>query len=100
MLKVMVAALAVAFMNCAAAQQSRPHGAWDGRGPDPELVARQTKRHASHNRGKDSKTLTTGTVPSRPSVDERSPSWTLEKSAEDDMENQQLKHSTQICRGC
>ncbi|MBW7967889.1 hypothetical protein [Bradyrhizobium sp. BR 10289] len=97
MLKVMVAALALAFINYAAAQQLRPHGAWDGRGPDPEP---QPKRQASPKRNNDGKTATTGAVPLRPSVDERSPSWTLEKSAEDDVENLQLKRSTQICRGC
>jgi hypothetical protein len=100
MLKVMVAALALAFINCAAAQQSRPHAAWDGRGDDPETFEPQPKRQASQKRNKDSKTVTTGAVPSRSPVDERSPSWTLEKSAEDDVENLQLKRSTQICRGC
>jgi hypothetical protein len=90
-------------VSAATAQQLPSVGAWDGLGMNP-YAERVPKRHSarqqnSHTPTKSNDDLTTGSLSSTP-VDTSSSSWSLERSADEDPENQKLKRATQICKGC
>lgn len=101
MLKVITFSLQT-FGGSVTAQQLPRSSAWDGLGQDPPPLPHASQRaprpHAAPNRDQISHGLTTGPIP--PQEDIRSPSWTLERSAEDDLENRKLKRATEICKGC